>query len=333
MSALPRSIRAVAPTGPGGPEVLQLQERPLPPLASGQVLIKVGYAGVNRHDCTQRKRGTPPPGATDVFGLEVSGTIVAASADVPGTRIGQRVCALINGGGYADYCVAEAALALEYPASLSEAEAAALPEALFTFWFNVLELGGLKADQWLLVHGGTSGVASLGIQVAKTLGARVAVTAGTEAKCTACRKLGADLVINYRESDFVEAMKRNPRPSGRPLRAKEYRRASHGRQARAPDQRTNADLLGNTRIDFAQARGGDQFDDASAGITAQDSRRSAIAGPGLAAAGQGHPASDRFDTYPARGGPGACTHGFGRPCRENTAQAVTGLKTVAATGR
>ena len=207
MSALPRSIRAVAPTGPGGPEVLQLQERPLPPLASGQVLIKVAYAGVNRHDCTQRKRGTPPPGATDVFGLEVSGTIVAASADVSGTRIGQRVCALINGGGYADYCVAEAALALEYPASLSEAEAAALPEALFTFWFNVLELGGLKADQWLLVHGGTSGVASLGIQVAKTLGARVAVTAGTEAKCTACRKLGADLVINYRESDFVEAMK------------------------------------------------------------------------------------------------------------------------------
>lgn len=207
MSALPRSIRAVAPTGPGGPEVLQLQERPLPPLASGQVLIKVAYAGVNRHDCTQRKRGTPPPGATDVFGLEVSGTIVAASADVPGTRIGQRVCALINGGGYADYCVAEAALALEYPASLSEAEAAALPEALFTFWFNVFELGGLKADQWLLVHGGTSGVASLGIQVAKALGARVAVTAGTEAKCTACRKLGADLVINYRESDFVEAMK------------------------------------------------------------------------------------------------------------------------------
>ena len=207
MSALPRSIRAVAPTGPGGPEVLQLQERPLPPLASGQVLIKVGYAGVNRHDCTQRKRGTPPPGATDVFGLEVSGTVVAANADVPGTRIGQRVCALINGGGYADYCVAEAALALEYPASLSEAEAAALPEALFTFWFNVFELGGLKADQWLLVHGGTSGVASLGIQVAKALGARVAVTAGTEAKCTACRKLGADLVINYRESDFVEAMK------------------------------------------------------------------------------------------------------------------------------
>ena len=207
MSALPRSIRAVAPTGPGGPEVLQLQERPLPPLASGQVLIKVAYAGVNRHDCTQRKRGTPPPGATDVFGLEVSGTIVAASADVSGTRIGQRVCALINGGGYADYCVAEAALALEYPASLSEAEAAALPEALFTFWFNVFELGGLKADQWLLVHGGTSGVASLGIQVAKTLGARVAVTGGTEAKCTACRKLGADLVINYRESDFVEAMK------------------------------------------------------------------------------------------------------------------------------
>ena len=207
MSALPRSIRAVAPTGPGGLEVLQLQERPLPPLASGQVLIKVGYAGVNRHDCTQRKRGTPPPGATDVFGLEVSGTIVAASADVSGTRIGQRVCALINGGGYADYCVAEAALALEYPASLSEAEAAALPEARFTFWFNVFELGGLKADQWLLVHGGTSGVASLGIQVAKTLGARVAVTGGTEAKCTACRKLGADLVINYRDSDFVEAMK------------------------------------------------------------------------------------------------------------------------------
>ncbi len=207
MSALPRNIRAVAPTGPGGPEVLQLQERPLPPLASGQVLIKVAYAGVNRHDCTQRKRGTPPPGATDVFGLEVSGTIVAASADVPGTRIGQRVCALINGGGYADYCVAEAALALEYPAGLSEAEAAALPEALFTFWFNVFELGGLKADQWLLVHGGTSGVASLGIQVAKALGARVAVTAGTEAKCTACRKLGADLVINYRESDFVETMK------------------------------------------------------------------------------------------------------------------------------
>jgi len=171
------------------------------------VLIKVAYAGVNRHDCTQRKRGTPPPGATDVFGLEVSGTIVAASADVPGTRIGQRVCALINGGGYADYCVAEAALALEYPAGLSEAEAAALPEALFTFWFNVFELGGLKADQWLLVHGGTSGVASLGIQVAKALGARVAVTAGTEAKCTACRKLGADLVINYRESDFVETMK------------------------------------------------------------------------------------------------------------------------------
>lgn len=207
MSALPASIRAVAPTGAGGPEVLKLQQRPLPVPSPGQVLIKVAYAGVNRHDCTQRKRGTPPPGATDVFGLEVSGTIVAAGADVPGNRIGQRVCALVNGGGYAEYCVAEAPLALEYPAGISEAEAAALPESLFTFWFNVFELGGLQAGQWLLVHGGTSGVASLGIQVAKALGARVAATAGTDAKCKSCRELGADLVINYREADFVEAMK------------------------------------------------------------------------------------------------------------------------------
>ncbi len=200
---LPETMQAVAPQQPGGPEVLALQQRPVPVPGAAQVLIQVAYAGVNRHDCGQRRRGTPPPGATDILGLEVSGTIVAAGSGVAPERIGEPVCALVNGGGYAQYCVAEAALALPSPAGLSPAEAAALPEGLFTFWFNVVELCALEATQWLLIHGGASGVGSLGIQVAKALGARVAVTAGTDGKCNVCRELGAELAINYREADFV----------------------------------------------------------------------------------------------------------------------------------
>jgi putative PIG3 family NAD(P)H quinone oxidoreductase len=194
---------AAWPTKGGGPEVIAIGSRPQPAPGPGQVLIKTHYAGVNRHDVNQRARGSGPAGSTDILGLEVFGVITAVGEGVAAARMGEEVCALIDGGGYAQAFIAQESLVLPRPPLLSLQEAAALPEALFTGWFNVVELGRLKAGDWLLVHGGTSGVGSLTIQLAKHLGAHVVATAGSPEKCEACLGFGADAAVNYREEDFV----------------------------------------------------------------------------------------------------------------------------------
>jgi NADPH2:quinone reductase len=200
-------MTAIKITAPGGPEVLRPEERPVPRPGAGQVLIKVAYAGINRHDCGQRRRGHGPAGVTDIPGLEVAGEIVETGAGATRWKPGDRVCALVNGGGYAQYCIAEEPITLPIPAGFDLKQAAALPEALFTAWFNVFIIGRLAAGEWLLVHGGSSGVGTTAIQLGKMAGANVLATAGSAAKCDACAKLGATKAINYREQDFVAAVK------------------------------------------------------------------------------------------------------------------------------
>ncbi|MEI6706141.1 MAG: NAD(P)H-quinone oxidoreductase [Methylococcales bacterium] len=186
---------------------LQLTARLMPKPASHQVLIKVAAAGVNRPDIAQRKGLYPPPaGASDILGLEVAGTIVVLGAAVSHLQIGDTVCALVTGGGYAGYCLASALLCLPIPEGLSFVEAAALPENFFTVWSNVFDRAHLAANETLLVHGGSSGIGVTAIQLAKAFGAKVIVTAGSAAKCKACLELGADAAINYHERDFVEVV-------------------------------------------------------------------------------------------------------------------------------
>ena len=204
---LPSTMTAINITAPGGPEVLRPQERPVPRPGAGQVLIKVAYAGINRHDCGQRKRGHGPAGTTDIPGLEVAGEVAETGAGVTRWKPGDPACALVNGGGYAQYCIAEEPITLPVPAGFDLKQAAALPEALFTAWFNVFIIGRLAAGEWLLVHGGSSGVGTTAIQLGKLQGAKVLATAGSAAKCDACAKLGAVKSINYREQDIVAAVK------------------------------------------------------------------------------------------------------------------------------
>lgn len=204
---LPKTMTAICITRAGGPEVLQPADRPLPQPGAGEVLIKVAFAGVNRHDCGQRSRGFGPKGATDIPGLEVAGEIVATGAGVTRWKPGDRICALVNGGGYAQYCIAAESITLPIPAGFDLKQAAALPEALFTAWLNVFMLGHLKAGEWLLVHGGSSGVGTTAIQLARLEGANVVATAGSAAKCDVCVKLGAANAINYREQDFVAGVR------------------------------------------------------------------------------------------------------------------------------
>lgn len=191
---------------PGAPEVLVPAERAVPVPAAGELLIRVSASGVNRPDVLQRMGNYPvPPGASDVPGLEVAGVIEsgdAAAMAAAGLAVGDRVCALVAGGGYAEYCVAPVAQCLPVPSGLSDVEAAALPETFFTVWSNVFDRGHLQAGETLLVHGGTSGIGVAAIQLAKAAGATVIVTAGSADKCAACLKLGADHAINYREADF-----------------------------------------------------------------------------------------------------------------------------------
>ncbi|WP_150002704.1 NAD(P)H-quinone oxidoreductase [Iodidimonas gelatinilytica] len=193
----------------GAPDMLRPCDRPDPEPQQGEVLIKVVAAGVNRPDVVQR-RGLypPPPGASDIPGLEISGTIKALGAGVTNWAVGDRVCALVAGGGYAELCVAPVETLLPAPQSLPLAHAAALPETVFTVWSNVFERGYLDHGEWLLVHGGSSGIGSTAIQLAKAFGAHVITTAGTDEKCAFCRDLGADLAINYRDQDFVSAVKK-----------------------------------------------------------------------------------------------------------------------------
>jgi putative PIG3 family NAD(P)H quinone oxidoreductase len=204
--ALPQLMRAVVPSGPGGPEVLRIDRRGTPKPGPGEILIRVAYAGVNRHDCNQRQRGAPPPGATDILGLEASGHVAACGAGVATYGIGDRVCALTNGGSYADYVIADAELVLPVPEGLTDGAAAALPEAVFTAWFNLVEICALKAGDVVLIHGGASGVGAIAIQLARLLGARVFATAGSEAKCAFACQQGAESCFNYRSQDFVAAL-------------------------------------------------------------------------------------------------------------------------------
>lgn len=204
---LPEMMQAVGFDTPGGPEVLGLRDMPLPDIKPADVLIKVAYAGVNRPDCIQRAGHYPaPPGASPLPGLEVAGEVVAIGSEVPEEMLGQTVAALTPGGGYAEYCTAPWGHCLSVPEGMPLAEAAALPETLFTVWHNVFERGMLRDGETLLVHGGTSGIGTMAIMLAKAFDAQVIATCGDEAKCRAARELGADLAINYRETDFVDAV-------------------------------------------------------------------------------------------------------------------------------
>lgn len=205
---IPDKMMAVAVTEPGGPLVLKPERRRVPGPAETEILIKVRAAGVNRPDVAQRLgKYPPPPGASDLPGLEVSGVVVAAGSMAPRWKVGDEVCALTNGGGYAEYVTVDATNALPLPPGFTFTEAAALPETFFTVWHNVFQRGGLKPGETLLVHGGSSGIGTTAIQVATALGSRVVVTAGSADKCEACVKLGAVRAINYREEDFVAAVK------------------------------------------------------------------------------------------------------------------------------
>lgn len=200
-------MQAVLISKPGGPEVLRLATRPIPTPGKGELLIKVAYAGVNRADCDQRIRGTSPAAGTDIPGLEVSGEVVAAGPGVTRWKVGDRVCALVNGGAYAEYCIAVEPLALPIPDSFELRQAAALPETLLTAWHNVFMVGRLQHGDWLLVHGGSSGVGTMAIQLGRIHGAKVIATAGSAAKCDYCRQLGADHAVNYHDEDFVSRVR------------------------------------------------------------------------------------------------------------------------------
>jgi NADPH2:quinone reductase len=188
--------------------MLGAEQRPVPTPGEGEILIKVAAAGVNRPDVMQRLgRYPPPPGVTDIPGLEIAGTVAKCGAAVERWRLGDEVTALVSGGGYAQYCVAHESHALPIPNGLTATEAAAIPETFFTVWHNTFERGALKAGETLLVHGGSSGIGTAAIQLAKAFGARVVTTAGSAEKCEACRRLGADVAVNYKTEDFVAATK------------------------------------------------------------------------------------------------------------------------------
>ncbi|MEE8507251.1 MAG: NAD(P)H-quinone oxidoreductase [Kiloniellales bacterium] len=204
----PETMTVIEIPEPGGPEALVPTTRPVPEPGEGEVLIKVAAAGVNRPDVMQRQGGyPPPPGASDIPGLEIAGAVAALGPGVTGLKAGDQVLALVTGGGYAEYCAAPAAQCLPVPKGLDLNEAAAIPETFFTVWTNVFDRGGLQAGESLLVHGGSSGIGTTAIQLAHAFGARVFTTAGSAEKCRACESLGAERAINYREEDFVEVVK------------------------------------------------------------------------------------------------------------------------------
>ncbi|HEX7798139.1 MAG TPA: NAD(P)H-quinone oxidoreductase [Vicinamibacterales bacterium] len=199
---------AIEIPNPGGPEVLVPVERPVPAIGPGDVLVKVGAAGVNRPDVLQRQgRYPPPPGTTDIPGLEVAGTIEAVGSSVTSWQPGDRVCALVSGGGYAEFCAVPAPQCLPAPRGMDVTHAAAIPETTFTVWTNVFERGALRKGETILIHGGSSGIGTTAIQLAHALGAHVYATAGSAEKCAACESLGAQKAINYRQTDFVSAVK------------------------------------------------------------------------------------------------------------------------------
>lgn len=208
MAAIPETMRCIEIPEPGGPDALKLGVRPVPEPGHGEVLVKVASAGVNRPDVLQRQGGyPPPPGASDVLGLEIAGTVAKVGTGVAEWREGDEVCALVTGGGYAEYCPAPAAQVLPAPRGVGLEHAGGLPETFFTVWTNVFDRAGLRAGERLLVHGGSSGIGTTAIQMASQLGARVFATAGSKEKCDACLELGAERAVNYREEDFLAALK------------------------------------------------------------------------------------------------------------------------------
>jgi putative PIG3 family NAD(P)H quinone oxidoreductase len=212
---LPETMTVIEISSPGEPEVLVPAHRPLPAPGTGEVLIEVAAAGVNRPDCLQRQGSyPPPPGASDLPGLEVAGTIVGLGEGVSAWRLGDRVCALLTGGGYAEYCVTPAVQCLPVPQGLDLVQAAALPETFFTVWTNVFERGRLQAGETLLVHGGSSGIGTTAIQLAHAFGSPVFVTVGSEEKARVCEELGAERAIDYRKEDFVAVVKELTRGRG-----------------------------------------------------------------------------------------------------------------------
>ncbi len=207
-ASLPGTMTVIEIHQPGAPEMLQPAQRPVPEPQPHEVLIKVAVAGVNRPDCLQRQGNyAPPPDASDLPGLEVAGTVVALGNEVQQWHVGDQVCALTHGGGYAEYCVAAAGHCLPVPQGFTLEQAAAIPENYFTVWSNVFQRGRLASGETLLVHGGASGIGTTAIQLAKALESRVIATAGSDRKLAVCRELGADRVINYRTEDFVEAVR------------------------------------------------------------------------------------------------------------------------------
>src|SRR5579862_6100239 len=208
MEKIPAQMTVVAISKPGGPEVLVPETRPVPAPGANEILVKVMAAGVNRPDVAQRAGVYPPPaGASDLPGLEIAGEVVALGDGAHKHKLGDRVMSLVAGGGYAQYCIAQDAQAMAVPASLTMAEAGATAETLMTVWHNVFERGALKPGETLLVHGGSSGIGTMAIQMAKALGSRVIVTVGSKEKADACLKLGADHAINYKTQDFVAEVK------------------------------------------------------------------------------------------------------------------------------
>ena len=208
MEKLPAQMTVIGISKPGGPEVLVPETRAVPRPGPDEILIKVLAAGVNRPDVSQRQgHYPPPPGASDLPGLEVAGEVVAVGSNAKKHKPGDKVMSLVAGGGYAQYCIAQDAQAMAVPPSLSIAEAGAIPETLMTVWHNVCERGALKAGETLLIHGGSSGIGTMAIQLAKAFGAKVIVTVGSKEKADACLKLGADRAINYKTEDFVAEVK------------------------------------------------------------------------------------------------------------------------------
>jgi len=209
MPSIPTVMTAVGISAPGGPEVLVPETRPVPQPGEGEILVRVRAAGVNRPDVAQRKgHYPPPPGATDIPGLELAGVVAACGPGTSRFNPGDSVMALVVGGAYAQYCTAHESHALPVPGGLTAVEAAAVPETFMTVWHNVFERGGLRSGETLLVHGGTSGIGTTAIQLAKAFGARVIATAGSAEKCDACVALGADIAVNYHDQDFVAVTKK-----------------------------------------------------------------------------------------------------------------------------
>jgi len=215
MAALPATMTAIGISKPGAPDVLVPEQRPMPQPGEAEVLVKVAAAGVNRPDVMQRLGLYPPPkGASDIPGLELAGEVVALGPNVKRWKIGDKITALVAGGGYAEYCVVPEPQALPVPTGFSMVEAAAMPETFFTVWHNVFERGALKPGETILIHGGSSGIGTVAIMLAKAFGARVFATAGSPEKCEACKKLGADVAINYKTEDFVEVAKKETDNAG-----------------------------------------------------------------------------------------------------------------------